>query len=426
MILINFLPDFLTLIFSAMKKHIIIYLLLLGLVLQSTAQTIISDGVLRYTETRTRTANTGKVTSRIFRYTYTFSFPWLKQETEMETGVLFTTLSNSQSATAMYYATDGSKFYEMDDNFSGEFPELGLYNTVPATIEYTDETKTIKGYECKRAIITCNIDGRIDKVTTWYMPGIQVETKGFNFFFKDLKGLPVSFSLAERPKMVIGERTSEYVCEYLLDTFYTITGNAAAGSIANKEKYEWIDERDKMAKLFEMLRPNTKRTAPKENKGTPVQEKITSANGSEIVVTRYNPFKEGEKLQDFEGLNTEGQKRTLGNYSGKVVVINFWFIQCAPCVKEMPLLNNVVDNNKTKEVAFISITYDTQKEVVGFLQKHAFDFETIADAGKLVAMYGVSVFPATVVLDKQGIIRFIKIGGFKRAKELQQEIDKLL
>lgn len=424
--MINFLSEFLTLILSAMKKRMIIFLLLSGLVLQSTAQTTIREGVLKYTETRTRTANTGKVNSRIFRYTYTFSSPWLKQETEMETGALFTMLLNSQSSTATYYATDGSKFYEMDDSFNSDFPEFGLYDNASATIEYTDETKTIKGYECKQAIITCIIEGRKDKVTTWYMPGIQVEAKGFNFFFKDLKGLPVSFSFAERPKMVIGERTSEYVCEYLLDTFYTITGNAVAGSIANKEKYEWVDERDKMTKLFEILRTNTKKAVPKENKGTPVQEKITSTNGSEVVVTRYNPFKEGEKLQDFEGQNTEGQKRTLGNYSGKVVVINFWFIQCVPCVKEMPLLNDVAGNNKNKEVAFISITYDAQKEVAGFLQKHVFDFETIADAGKLVSMYGVSVFPATVVLDKQGIIRFVKIGGFKRAKELQQEIDKLL
>src|SRR5688572_27232831 len=51
----------------------------------------------------------------------------------------------------------------------------------------------------------------------------------------------------------------------------------------------------------------------------------------------------GLKFPDFSLTSIDGKQFQLSELKGKVIMLNFWFIACAPCVAEMPLLNQLVE-----------------------------------------------------------------------------------
>ena len=57
-------------------------------------------------------------------------------------------------------------------------------------------------------------------------------------------------------------------------------------------------------------------------------------------------------LRIFAAVDMNGNSYSLGILKGKVVVINFWFVECKPCVIEMPELNEIVEKYKSEEVVF--------------------------------------------------------------------------
>lgn len=128
----------------------------------------------------------------------------------------------------------------------------------------------------------------------------------------------------------------------------------------------------------------------------------------------------GKKIFDFKGTNYAGEMIDFSAFQGKVIIINFWFMACVPCIAEMKGLNEIVDKYKTKEVKFISFTWDGKKELEQyFFPKYNFKFEIISDAESFLAediklRWG---FPTTYIIDQNGIIRKIFSGG-----ETEEEI----
>jgi len=112
------------------------------------------------------------------------------------------------------------------------------------------------------------------------------------------------------------------------------------------------------------------------------------------------------KINDMEGKEIE-----LESLKGKVVVMNFWFINCSPCVEEMPELNSLVKKYKDNEdVVFLAITHDKKANVEAFLKKKAFDYNILPDAQQIMDDYIVMGFPTNIVLDKKGDIQYQSMG----------------
>lgn len=116
---------------------------------------------------------------------------------------------------------------------------------------------------------------------------------------------------------------------------------------------------------------------------------------------------------DFIGSTIDGTTIQLSKLKGQVVVLNFWFIACAPCRAEVTGLNEVVENFKNEKVNFVSIATDTEQELKKYLTKNKFSFETIADPAFLICQkkYDIRGYPTTIIIDKNGKIRFYSVGG---------------
>ncbi|MBL0883179.1 MAG: TlpA family protein disulfide reductase [Chitinophagaceae bacterium] len=118
-------------------------------------------------------------------------------------------------------------------------------------------------------------------------------------------------------------------------------------------------------------------------------------------------FRTGNAISSAKLVTMDGKKYVLKDLKGKVVVLNFWFINCPPCRMEIPHLNTMVEFYKDREdVIFLAVALDQSYELKEFLKDMPFQYG-IVDGGSYVAsQYGINLFPTHVVLDKEGKVAF--------------------
>ncbi|MDB5209631.1 MAG: TlpA family protein disulfide reductase [Sediminibacterium sp.] len=120
-----------------------------------------------------------------------------------------------------------------------------------------------------------------------------------------------------------------------------------------------------------------------------------------------NFFKTGAGISSFKESDMNGNKYNLKELAGKVVVLNFWFINCPPCRQEIPHLNEMVESYKgNNDVVFIAVALDQKYELEEFLKTTPYNYNII-DKGRYIAdQYGINLYPTHVVLNKQGKVIF--------------------
>ena len=114
---------------------------------------------------------------------------------------------------------------------------------------------------------------------------------------------------------------------------------------------------------------------------------------------------------DFKLSNLTGQTRTLNDYKGRHVMINFWATWCPPCVAELPAISNVAKNYKDKNLVVLAINTDPEskhEKVRQLFNKHNYEFEVILDPELEIAeKYNVEGFPETFFVNKEGkLVKF--------------------
>jgi peroxiredoxin len=102
----------------------------------------------------------------------------------------------------------------------------------------------------------------------------------------------------------------------------------------------------------------------------------------------------------------EGRIYNHETTNGKIVVLKFWFIGCAPCVKEMPALNKLVNQYKNREdIVFVSLAFDKKEDLKKFLANKTFNYAVVPDEKDyLIKDLEVVSFPTHVVINKKGVV----------------------
>ncbi len=134
---------------------------------------------------------------------------------------------------------------------------------------------------------------------------------------------------------------------------------------------------------------------------------------------------EGSKFPDFEVQDIDGKPLSIGNYKGKIVMLDFWATWCGPCVHELPNVVSVYGKYHDKGFEIIGISLDQDKEkLTSFLKEKNVTWAQYFDGqgwqNKLASKYGITSIPSTFLLDKEGKI----IGVGLRGEELQGAIEK--
>lgn len=120
----------------------------------------------------------------------------------------------------------------------------------------------------------------------------------------------------------------------------------------------------------------------------------------------------GKPAPAFNVTTASGKKTSLENLKGKVIVVNFWFVGCAPCEEEMPLLNKLTQDHKgNSDVVFLGFSRSDKITTETFLKKTKFNYQSIPDSKLVAQAYNVSGYPSHFVIDRTGIIRFASIAS---------------
>lgn len=115
---------------------------------------------------------------------------------------------------------------------------------------------------------------------------------------------------------------------------------------------------------------------------------------------------------DFTLKSLEGSNLRLEEYRGQVVLLNFWASWCGPCRQEMPLLDRLHHRYEDTGFAVLGVNVEGEaapaQEIVDAINV---TFPILIDDGQQVSqMYNLQAMPSTVVIDRDGVVRYIHLG----------------
>jgi len=132
---------------------------------------------------------------------------------------------------------------------------------------------------------------------------------------------------------------------------------------------------------------------------------------------------------DFTLKSSSGENLRLSEYRGEVVMINFWASWCAPCRQEMPLLDELYSQYQPMGFTILGVNVEEDsskaKKLLGELPvSFPILFDNKSDVSKL---YNVVAMPSTVMVDRNGNVRYLH-QGYKPGYEdiYQQQIRELI
>ncbi|PYY29656.1 TlpA family protein disulfide reductase [Paenibacillus illinoisensis] len=141
---------------------------------------------------------------------------------------------------------------------------------------------------------------------------------------------------------------------------------------------------------------------------------------------RGTNIEKGSPAPEFNATDLIGNPVSLNQYRGKVVLLNFWASWCGPCVREMPLLNDI-SQTYAKDVQAIFINVGESKGTIReFMDQHQFDFNVVVDAtGKLSGTFKVTGLPATMIIDREGNFNRVLWGELSEDMPIEQWLEEL-
>ena len=120
----------------------------------------------------------------------------------------------------------------------------------------------------------------------------------------------------------------------------------------------------------------------------------------------------GQTAPDFALKSNSGENLRLSEYRGDVVMVNFWATWCGPCRQEMPLLDQLYSRYQRVGFTLLGVNIDDNSgKAMTMAKELGVSFPVLFDSKKEVSkLYQVDTMPATVLIDREGTVRFIHHG----------------
>ena len=146
-------------------------------------------------------------------------------------------------------------------------------------------------------------------------------------------------------------------------------------------------------------------------------------------LNQAGPIAIGQKAPGFSLTTFDGQTLETKEYSGKVLVINFWASWCQPCEQEADAMEQAWQVYKPGgQVVFLGVDYvDTEPHALAFIKKFGVSYPNGPDLRTVISqMFHTTGVPETYILDRQGKLAYVKKGPFLSTGEITAVVDRLV
>jgi len=145
----------------------------------------------------------------------------------------------------------------------------------------------------------------------------------------------------------------------------------------------------------------------------------SAPNPSDLLADAPLPPTIPDRLPQFSLADRAGKATPIASFAGKSLIINFWATWCAPCRREIPLLESLEAEWAGRGVSVVGIAVDFPDKVSEFADRLKIPYPLLIgeqDALDAAAAFGVSspVFPFTVFTDRQGEVVALFVGELHR------------
>ncbi len=112
----------------------------------------------------------------------------------------------------------------------------------------------------------------------------------------------------------------------------------------------------------------------------------------------------GDSAPGFRVKTENGAVMTPTNFGGKVLILNFWASWCAPCVQEIPSLNQIQKMFASQGLVVLGVNVDSKEELYrNMLQRFQVTFQTVRDPQENINYrYGTYKVPESYIIDRNG------------------------
>lgn len=140
----------------------------------------------------------------------------------------------------------------------------------------------------------------------------------------------------------------------------------------------------------------------------------TAIIGLLFISTQLSAAEEGDPAPDFTlpDLVAGGTDFTLSDLRGKTVYLDFWASWCAPCLRSLPLYNELYLKYRDQGLEIIGVNIDNPVEDgLEFLEDTPLDFKTPSDVNGIVPeMYSILGMPTSFLIAPDGTITMVHVG----------------
>jgi len=157
---------------------------------------------------------------------------------------------------------------------------------------------------------------------------------------------------------------------------------------------------------------------------------LVTEEGGDLAAAAARGERPAAPAFELERLDEEGEL-ALSSLRGKAVVLNVWASWCAPCREEAPYFEQLWRENRSRGLAVVGLNAkDFRRDARGFMRRYELTFPVVFDGpGETVGRYGVTGFPETFVLDREGRVIEVFVGAVNSdedREELEAAVDRAL
>ena len=133
----------------------------------------------------------------------------------------------------------------------------------------------------------------------------------------------------------------------------------------------------------------------------------------------------GKPAPEIVGVDVNGKQLKLSEFQGKVVVVNFWSTNCAPCLRLIPDEKRIVEKYQDEPFELLGVNLDADRQTAAeTVAKHGITWPNWwiepGEQDRVAAAWNVQFRPAIYVLDKKGVIRSAHLRGEKLTEAIEQ------